>query len=269
MKVLYIAEIIGKAGMFAIRKGLPELLRQTRADFVIVEAESATGGGGLGRGHAMQIKGLGVHAITVGDRGFYKKDLVENIEKVTYVLRPENLPSAPGRGSRVFRAGDMKIAVVSLIGQSGFLRMHGDNPASVLFPLVERLKRETPIIVIDYHAQPTAEKRTFFALADGYCSAIIGSHTRVQTADEIVMPNGTAVITDAGRTGCIDSVGGSDAQSCVQEYLTGIPNWTKETYGRIDVQGVLLDIDKDGTALSIERFRHGISQLFLKQPDKR
>ncbi|MDR2784078.1 MAG: YmdB family metallophosphoesterase, partial [Treponema sp.] len=210
MKILYIAEIVGKAGVFAVKKGLPELKERKRIDFVIANADGATGGGGLGRNHAAYLRKLGVHTLTLGECAFYKKDLVENIDKMPYVLRPGNLGSeAPGYGSYIYKLGAVKIAVASLIGQSGFSRMHGDNPVALLPSLLERLRQETPVVILDFHASATAEKRAFFAVADGLCAAVIGSHTRVQTADEAVLPKGTAVITDAGRTGSIDSVGGA------------------------------------------------------------
>jgi calcineurin-like phosphoesterase len=116
------------------------------------------------------------------------------------------------------------------------------------------------MIIVDFHAGPTAEKRTLFAVADGLCSAVIGSHTRVQTADETVLPKGTAVITDAGRTGSIDSVGGTDAQTCVEEYLTGIPDWKKDAWERLELQGVLIDVEKNGKTSSIERVRFPVKR---------
>ena len=265
MRILYVAEIVGKAGVYAFKKGLPELKKQTSFDFIIANADGTTGGNGLGRNHAAYLRKLGANVLTTGERCFYKKDLVENIDKLPYVLRPGNLnPESPGYGSRIYRAGDRKVAVAVMIGQSGFARVHGDNPVAGLPPLLERLRRETPIVILDFHAGATAEKLVLFAAADGFCSAVIGSHTRVQTADETVLPNGTAVITDAGRTGSIDSVGGTDIQTCVQEYLTGIPDWTKEAWGNPELQGVLIDVADNGKARSIERVR-----LAVKAPDEK
>jgi len=201
---------------------------------------------------------MGVEVLTVGECCFHKKDLTENFAKTPYVLRPYNLNSeAPGSGSRVYHtAGEKKrkIAVAVMLGQSGFGRMHGTSPFSGLPALLERLRQETPYVIIDFHALATAEKQTFFAMADGGCSAVIGSHTRVQTADERILPNGTAVITDAGRTGSLYSVGGCDRDSRIKEYLSGIPDWTKEAWEKPALQGVFIDLDEDGKARSIERF---------------
>ncbi len=178
------------------------------------------------------------------------------MEKIPYVLRPENINGgAPGIGEKIYKTENEKIAVIVLLGQNGFNRLHANNPFTALPPLLERLKKQTPYIIVDFHAQATAEKKTLFFTADGNCSAVIGSHTKVQTADETILPNGTAVITDAGRTGSIQSVGGSDINSRVKEYITGIPDWTKEAWDQPELQGVYLDIGKDGKALSIERVR--------------
>jgi metallophosphoesterase (TIGR00282 family) len=262
MKILYVAELVGKAGVYALKKGLPVLEKRYSWDFLILNANGATGGSGLGRNHAAYLRKLGANVLTTGECCFYKKDLTENLEKIPYVLRPENLnPEAPGFGSRIYKTGAGKVAVAVVLGQSGFGRLHGNNPFSLLPPLLERLRRETPYVIIDFHAQATAEKKTFFFFADGHCSAVIGSHTRVQTADETILPAGTAVITDAGRTGSIQSVGGCDIASRIQEYLSGIPDWTREAGVWPEIQGVFIELAGDGKALSIERFRELLPDL--------
>ena len=266
MKILYIAEIVGKAGIYALKKCLPELKKEKNPDFIIACADGATGGNGLGRNHAAYIRKLGVQVLTTGECCFYKKDLTENLGKIPYVLRPDNLNiEAPGIGSRVFHTGGgnktgQKVAVAVLLGQSGFGRLHGNNPFSGLPALLERLRLETPYVVIDFHAQATAEKQTLFAMAKGLCSAVIGSHTRVQTADEQIA-DGTAFITDAGRTGSSFSVGGCDIDTRVNEYLSGIPDWTREAWDKPELQGVLVDIGEDGKAISIERIRRPIDDI--------
>ena len=256
MKVLYVSELVGKAGVYSFKKALPDLKLRYPWDFLIVCADGATGGNGLGRNHAVYLHKLGANVLTTGECCFYKKDLTENIEKTPYVLRPENLNSeAPGFGSRIYKAGGEKIAVTVLLGQNGFGRLHGNSPFSMLPALLERLRQETPCVIVDFHAQASAEKKTLFFAADGRCSAVIGSHTRVQTADETILKGGTAVISDAGRTGSQESVGGCEAASRIQEYITGIPDWTRDAWERPELQGVYLNIGRDGKAFSIERIR--------------
>jgi metallophosphoesterase (TIGR00282 family) len=264
MKILYVAEVVGKAGVYALKKGLPALKKRYSWDFFILNANGATGGNGLGRNHAAYLHKLGANVLTTGECCFYKKDLTENLEKIPYVLRPENLnPSAPGFGSRIYKTENGKVAVAVLLGQSGFDRLHGNSPFALLPSLLERLRQETPYIIVDFHAEASAEKKALFFAADGRCSAAIGSHTRVQTADEAVLPGGTAVITDAGRTGSIQSVGGSDITSRIQEYLTGIPDWTRDAGTQPEVQGVFIHLDRNGKALSIERFRETLPDMPL------
>jgi len=257
LKVLYVAEIVGKAGVYAFKTAVTELKRRYPWDFLIACADGATGGNGLGRNHAAYLHKIGADAITTGECCFFKKDLTENIEKTPYVLRPDNLnPQAPGTGSRIFKtAGGHKVAVAVLLGQSGFTRLHSGSPFVRLPVLLERLRKETPYVIVDFHAQATAEKKTLFFTADGRCSAVIGSHTRVRTADETILPKGTAVITDAGRTGSAESVGGCETASRIQEYLSGIPEWTKDSWDKPELQGVYLDIAPDGRAVSVERLR--------------
>jgi metallophosphoesterase (TIGR00282 family) len=256
MRVLYVAEIVGKAGIYAVKTALPSLKKEQGIDFVIGCADGATGGYGLGRNHAAYIRKLGIDVLTTGDCCFYKKDLVENIGRLPYVLRPANIAAiAPGWGARTYVAGNKKVAVAVLLGQASFSRMHADNPYSALPELLERLRRETPYVVVDFHASATAEKLSLFRFADGRCSAVIGSHARVQTADETVQPGGTATICDAGRTGSLDSVGGTDIESRITEYRSGIPDWTRDAWARPELQGIVVDIADDGKASAIRRIR--------------
>ncbi|MCL2764025.1 MAG: YmdB family metallophosphoesterase [Treponema sp.] len=261
MKILYVAELVGKTGVYVFKKAINELKARYPWDFLIVCADGATGGNGLGRNHAAYIHKMGAQAITLGECCFYKKDLTENLDKTPFVLRPDNLnPQAPGIGYRIFKAGNEKVAVAVLMGQNGFTRLHAGSPFTALPALTEKLRKQTPYVIIDFHAQASAEKRTFFHAADGHCSAVIGSHIRVQTADETIMPCGTAVISDAGRTGSQISVGGCDINSRIKEYLTGIPDWTKDAWEAPELQGVYLDIGKDGKALSIQRIKVGVER---------
>jgi len=252
LKILYISEIVGKAGVFAVKKLLPPLKQEKQIDIVIANADGTTGGYGLGRNHAGYLRKLGVDVLTTGDCCFYKKDLVQNFDRLPYVLRPLNLsPYAPGLGSRTYQVGSEKVAIAVLLGQGGFDRLHADNPFIKLPELLERLRRETPYVIVEFHAATTAEKKNLFAQADGLCSAVIGSHGRVQTADARITRGGTATITDAGRTGSINSVGGTEAKSRIQEYITGIPDWSRDAWDLIELQAMIIDIAPNGKATSI------------------
>ncbi|GAB1482561.1 TIGR00282 family metallophosphoesterase [Treponema sp.] len=266
MKLLYIAEIVGKAGIYAVKTALPSLKKERNIDFTLACADGATGGYGLGRNHAAYLRKLGIDVLTTGECVYYKKDLVENIGRLPYILRPYNLTAnAPGWGARSYQVAGRKVAVAVFLGQAGFGRMHSDNPYAALPELLERLNRETPYVVVDFHASATAEKLSFFDLADGHCSAVLGSHSRVQSADERVLPGGTAVICDAGRSGSLDSVGGTDISSRIEEFKSGIPDWTRDAWARPELQGVLIEIGDTGKALSIERIRIPCKELPTSQ----
>jgi 2',3'-cyclic-nucleotide 2'-phosphodiesterase len=259
IRILYVAEIVGKAGVFTVKRLLPGAVRELAVDFVIGNADSATGGAGLGRQHCMYLRKLGLEAITTGECAYYKRDIVEQMPKAPYLLRPANYPYGnPGRGYKVFTAntpgGPVKVGVVQLLGQAGFSRVHLANPYQAITDLARKLREETPIVILDFHAATTAEKLTMSYHAGGLVSAVIGSHTKAQTADAR-LTRGTAYITDAGRTGSLMSVGGHDPATRIGEYLSGIPAWAKDGSAGLELQGCLLEIGDDGRAVSIKALR--------------
>ena len=280
MRILYLAEIVGKAGIHCVKRGLKPLVNERQVDLVIANGDAVTGGFGLGRNHAGYLRKLGIDLITGGDQIFFKKDLVEGIADTSYVLRPANLNKhAPGRGWRhvtasgsrkpVDQASDeprgksvtprsddtttavdaaasqpTKLAVLSLLGQSGFERIHANNPYVYLETMAERVIKDSKALIIDFHALTTAEKYTMFHFADGLATAVIGSGQRVQTADAQVMPKGTAVICDAGRTGSQDSVGGLAPEPEIRRFTHRIPVRSAEAWARLELQGVLIEVDE-------------------------
>ncbi|MGL4981363.1 MAG: TIGR00282 family metallophosphoesterase [Treponemataceae bacterium] len=263
MNVLYIAELVGKAGIQCVKKMLPSLKQEFKIDYVIANADGATNGAGLGKNHAAYLRKLGVDIITGGDFIFYKRDLTNDLAQMPSVLRPANyICESPGRGWRIIGKGEKKLAVVSLIGFSHFTRVHGENPFESLRYLVDKIKKETNNIIIDFHAGATAEKKSFSFFADGKVSAVIGSHGRVQTADECILDGGSATITDAGRTGFVHAVAGLDPLPKISEFLSGIPLWTKELEieekSEIELQGVCVSINQKGFADSIVRIKRSL-----------
>lgn len=256
MRVLFIGEIVGKAGVFCVKQLLPSIKRDRRIDFVIANAEGTTGGFGLGRNHAIYLHKLGIDVLTGGERIYYKLDMVSHIQKAPYILRPANYPPGnPGRGWRVYTVGDQRIAVICLLGQSGFTRVHLSNPYTFLPELLARVNQETRNVIVDFHATTTAEKYSMFYLADGKVSAVIGTHARALTADEAILPGGTGIICDSGRTGSGDSVGGMEIETEIQKYLTAIPERSKDAWGGLELQGVIVEIGDGGKTTSIERLR--------------
>lgn len=257
-RVLFLGEIVGKSGIWCVKELLPKVREQHAIDFVIADGEGATGGFGIGKNHAIYLHKLGIDAITTGECAYYKKDMVEHMAKAPNMLRPANYPPKnPGRGFMVFEKNGRKIAVVSLLGIASFRRVHLKNPFSLLPRLLESIAPQTNAILLDFHAVTTAEKGTMFYIADGKLSAVIGTHTKAPTADERILPGGTAVITDAGRTGSIDSVGGLDPEIEIRKLTSLIHEYSKEAWGKLEMQGVVIEIGDDGKALSIARIREG------------
>lgn len=232
---------------------LPQLRTEFEIDFVIANGDGATGGFGIGKNHAIYLRKLGIDVITTGDQVYFKKDMVPYVETSFSVLRPANYPpAAPGRGWRYFNVGDERVAVICMLGQSGFDRVHASNPFTYVPELAGKARRETPYVIVDFHALTTAEKYTMFFRADGEVSAVIGTGTRVQTNDAQILPKGTAVMADAGRTGSRDSVAGLDAGPEIRKFVTSLPERSSDAWDGLHLQGAVLDIGPDGKATRIE-----------------
>jgi 2',3'-cyclic-nucleotide 2'-phosphodiesterase len=254
LKVLYIAEIVGKAGVYAVKRVLPSLKRELKLDFVIAGGDGVTGGSGLGKNHAVYLRKLGVDSLLLGDCTYYKKDIVEYLGRTSAVLRPANYPpDAPGRGFKCYDTPSGRLGVAVFLGQAGYPRTHLENPFNAYAGVLDRLKRDAKAIIFDFHATTTAEKRTLFSMTDGKLSAVIGSHTRVATSDAAISAKGTATVTDAGRTGSTLSVGGLDPGARIGEYLSQIPDWSKDAWAGAEFNAFLLEIDDEGRTRSMER----------------
>lgn len=260
IRVLSLGEIVGKPGVFCIKTGLKSLCKEHNIDFVIANGEGATGGFGIGKNHSIYLRKLGIDVITTGEKTFFKKDMVWSIQKSSFMLRPANYPPAvPGRGWRTYDVNEHRIGIINLMGQSDFPRTHLSNPFTFLPTIVEKLRETTPIIILQFHAATTAEKNSMFFHADGIVSAVIGTHTKVISADAKIFPKGTAVITDNGRCGSISSVGGLEASIEIEKFITQIPERSAEIWEGLELQGVIVSIDEmTGKAESIETIRHPV-----------
>jgi len=256
LRILFIGEIVGKSGVWVVKELLPKIREEKHIDFVVADAEGATGGFGIGKNHAVYLHKLGIDALTTGECSYYKKDIVEHFNRAPYMIRPANYPQRnPGHGFMVFEKAERKVAVVSLLGIAGFKRVHLKNPFGLLSRLLESIAPQTSTILLDFHAVTTAEKATMFALAEGKLSAVIGTHTKALTADARVLPGGTAVITDAGRTGSLGSVAGLDPEIEIRKLTSLVHEYSREAWAMLELQGVVVEIGEDGKALSIETLR--------------
>jgi metallophosphoesterase (TIGR00282 family) len=262
LRVLFVGDVVGKSGRRILRASLPELRARHRPDAVIVNGENAAGGAGITPAVAEEIAALGADAITLGNHTWDHRELIPAIDGLSRLLRPANYPpGTPGRGSLVFRtAAGVPVGVLSLMGRT-FSGIQLDDPFRGADHEIERLRDEgARAIVVDFHAEATAEKQSLAWYLDGRVTAVVGTHTHVQTADAMVLPGGTAYITDVGMTGPWLSVLGVDAQTVVDRFLTQMPNRFTVARGPAMFNGLLLDAD-DATGRAVS-----VTPLFWREP---
>jgi hypothetical protein len=258
MKILFIADIVGKAGIEILKKELSVFLTTENIDLVIANAENATDGFGLTPNNATEIFLAGVDIISLGNHTWDKKEVVALLDDKR-VLRPLNYPSkeTPGNGSVIaLTKKGVSVAVVNLMGR---VFMHPlDCPFRAMDAIIPELKQKTDIIILDFHAEATSEKSALAWYLDGKVSAVLGTHTHVATADEKILTNGTAYITDVGFTGAHDSVIGIKKDAIIKKFLTQMPVKYEVATEKCFMEGALLEIDEiTGKAISIQRVRKG------------
>lgn len=265
IRILFLGEIVGRAGIYALKEGLQSVKEEKQIDFVVANGEGATGGFGLGKNHSIQLLKLGVNLITTGEKTYFKKEMVDYIGNTSKILRPANFPMGnPGRGIGFYEIGEMRVCFITLLGNSDFQRVHTANPFITINSLIEKFKEQSDAICLQFHASTTAEKQTMAFYVDGRVAAMIGTHSKVLTSDARILSNGTAMITDNGKCGSRFSVGGFEAVGEVERFLTQIPSRSKESWGIVELQGVIVEIDAQGKAIAIETLHH-ISEEPAKQ----
>jgi hypothetical protein len=253
--ILCVGDVFGDPGRRAIQALLPKLRKQHEVDIAIVNVENAAAGAGVTPALAKGFLEQGADVMTSGNHIWDKKEIIEYIVKENLLLRPANYPpGTPGTGSIVVKAGPHKVAVLNMMGRV-FLPLL-DCPFRKADEEIPRLRQETPIIIVDMHCEATSESQAMGWYLDGRVSAVVGTHRHVQTADERILPKGTAYITDLGLTGPIDSVIGVDPQIALRRFLTQMPHRFEPAQGPAMLQGALIRVDPEsGLGLSIERLR--------------
>lgn len=254
VKLLFIGDIVGEPGRRAVRQLVPILRQRHGLDVVVANGENAAGGSGITPAIARDLLEWGVDAITSGDHLWDQKEVVQLLESEPRFLRPLNYPEGtPGHGSHVLElASGLKVGVLNAQGRTFMAAL--ENPFIEVPKAVERLREATPILFLDFHAEATSEKIAMGRLLDGLVSAVIGTHTHVQTADEQVFPGGTAYLTDSGFTGPQDSVLGRDIEPVLKRFATLQPQRFTVASGRVALMGAVVEIDAaTGRALSITR----------------
>jgi hypothetical protein len=256
IKVLYIGDIIGKPGRAAVKRVLPGIITDYGIDFVIANGENAAGGFGITPSIADELFELEIDVITSGNHIWDKKEIIEYIDSNHFLLRPANYPDrVPGLGHGVFEdPSGVKIGVLNLCGRVFMDSL--DCPFKVGEKIIMSLGKEVNIIIVDMHAETTSEKAAMAWFLDGKVSAVIGSHTHVQTADERLLANGMAFISDAGMTGSVDSVIGMKKEIALERFLTQIQRKFEVAKKNVEFQGVVILIDKkSGKSVSIKRIK--------------
>ncbi|MEI8063348.1 MAG: TIGR00282 family metallophosphoesterase [Verrucomicrobiota bacterium] len=256
MNILFVGDIVGKPGRQAVVALLPKLKRDYQLDCIVANGENAAHGAGITTATANELLAAGVDVITTGDHVWDQKGFEQDIENLSQVVRPANIaPSAPGRGSVVINVGDKaRVGVLNLLGR--VFMPNNDCPFRAAKAELAKLRRQTSIIIVDLHAEATSEKMAMGRYLDGQVSLVVGTHTHVQTADEQVLPKGTAYLSDAGMCGPHDSVLGRDVNAVINRFVSGMPQRLEVATDKIELCGVVVEVDEvTGLARKIERVR--------------
>jgi metallophosphoesterase (TIGR00282 family) len=262
MKILFLGDVMGRAGRRAITENLPRLRDDWKLDFIVVNAENATSGAGLSGAHAKALLDAGADCLTLGDHAFDQRDMLQFITQETRIIRPLNFSkTAPGLGARLFTARNgRKVLVAQALGQV-FMKRPFDDPFSALDPVLKAhpLGGQASAVVVDIHCEATSEKMAMGHYCDGRASLVVGTHTHVPTADAMVLPGGTGYLTDAGMCGDYHSVIGMDKAEPLRRFLTGMP---KDRFtpanGEATLSGVYVETDdRTGKAKRIAMVRDG------------
>lgn len=262
MKILFIGDIVGRPGRELVRRGLAPLVEHFGLDFVIANGENAAAGFGITREIGDQLLSYGVDVLTSGNHIWDKKEAVDYIGAEPRLLRPSNYPAgAPGKGHYLGRtAAGTPVGVINVMA-----RVHMppvDDPFAGVQREIEALRGRTRIIFLDFHGEATSEKVAMGWFLDGKVTCVVGTHTHVQTADNQVLPQGTAYITDVGMTGPHDSVIGVDKDIAIGKFLTGMPARFETAAGNPRLNAVLLDADEEsGRARSLDRLSYSMDDL--------
>jgi metallophosphoesterase (TIGR00282 family) len=257
MRILFIGDIIGKPGRDIVRKGLPALVNRFGLDLVIANAENSAAGFGVTKDIGDTLLEYGVNVMTSGNHIWDKKEAITYIATEPRLLRPANYPAgAPGRGSYVAQTGDGRaVGVVNVMGRVFMLDI--DDPFAVVLREIEAIRHRARVIVVDFHAEATSEKIAMGWHLDGKVTLVVGTHTHVQTADERILPNGTAYLTDAGMTGPHDSIIGMEREAAMSRFLTGMPAKFEPASGNVRLNGIVVEADeKTGRALAVKRISY-------------
>jgi len=243
MQILFIGDIVGKPGREAVASLLPDLQKEFGFDLIVANAENASGGRGLTKDVAHELFDYGIHFLTMGNHVWDQKEIVKFIDDERRLIRPANYPKGvPGKGYGIVIQNGIKTGIINLSGRIFLPPL--ENPFTMVMQIVNAIAAETPIILVDFHAEATSEKVALGWLLNGKASAVLGTHTHIQTADARVLDQNTAYITDVGMTGPRDSVLGVKKEIVINNFLTQMPARFEVAGGVLQLNAVILDIDE-------------------------
>ncbi|OGX00207.1 MAG: metallophosphoesterase [Omnitrophica bacterium RIFCSPLOWO2_02_FULL_45_16] len=254
MRILFIGDIVGEPGRKAVKELVPKITKREKINFIVANGENAAGGSGVTPALVDELLSYGVDVITSGDHIWKRKEIIDRITQDARILRPANYPrEAPGFGSTVVQSkAGVDVGVINIQGRVFMQAI--EDPFRIVKSELDRIKNKARVIIVDVHAEATSEKIALGWFLDGLVSAVIGTHTHVQTADEKILPQGTAFLTDAGMTGPFDSVIGRNKEQILTRFMTQMPTRFEMAEGDIQLHGAIIDIDeKTGRANSIKR----------------
>ena len=248
MRILAVGDIVGEGGLTKLKECLPTLKKKENIDFVIVNGENVADGMGITQKCFKQIISSGADVVTLGNHTWSKKDIFNFIDDEK-IIRPANYPqNVVGKGYNIFKENNKKIAVINLIGRTN-MGVLSENPFLEAENIISKIDKQADYIVIDFHAEATAEKIAFANYLDGRVNIIYGTHTHVQTADEQVLPKGTAYITDIGMTGPINSVIGMDKKASIKRFVTTLPEKYKIAEGNCKFNSCLFQFNDENSQI--------------------
>jgi 2',3'-cyclic-nucleotide 2'-phosphodiesterase len=262
MKILFLGDIVGKPGREIVRRGVRPLVVHHDIDLVIANAENAAAGFGVTKDIGDTLLEAGVHVMTSGNHIWAKKEVFDYIAAEPRLLRPANFPpGVPGRGSYLAQTGDGRtVGVVNVMGRVFMQPL--DDPFAIVLKEIEAMRGRTRVIVVDFHGEATSEKVAMGWHLDGKVTLVVGTHTHVQTADERVLPNGTAYITDAGMCGPHDSVIGMEREASLARFLNGMPARYEPATGNPRLNGLVVEADdKTGRATAVTRLSYSEKEI--------
>ncbi|WP_026701127.1 TIGR00282 family metallophosphoesterase [Salibacterium aidingense] len=264
MKLLFIGDVVGRPGRQMVQEYLPKLKKKYKPAVTIINGENAAGGKGITEKIYKVFLETGAQAVTLGNHTWDNKEIFEFMDRASSMIRPANFPEeTPGSGYTLLKVNDLEIGVVNLIGRT-FMQPN-DCPFKKADQIVKELRKRTPYIFVDFHAETTSEKQAMGWYLDGRVTAVVGTHTHVQTADNRVLPKGTGYISDAGMTGPMDGILGMEKEAIINKFLTNLPVRFEVAGGREQLNGTLIEVDrKTGQAKNIERIQISEEQPFYE-----